>query len=91
MVHRSPIKVHLKFSGEVWGETRTREEMTKSKGSSALKMKSSSINVLVLLQLDQRTKEVFVEFSCCVVVVIVIFFILHGLFLTDKFLKLARF
>lgn len=65
--------------------------MTKSKGSSALK--SSSINVLVLLQLDQRTKEVFVEFSCCVVVVVIIFFffILHRLFLTDKFLKLARF
>lgn len=65
--------------------------MTKSKGSSALKMKSSSINVLVLLQLDQRTKEVFVEFSCCVVVIVIFFFILHGLFLTDKFLKLARF
>lgn len=66
--------------------------MTKSKGSSALKMKTSSINVLVLLQLDQRTKEVFVEFSCCcVVVIVIIFFILHRLFLTDKFLKLARF
>lgn len=64
--------------------------MTNSKGSNVLRVKSSSINVFVLLQLDKRM-EAHVAFSRCIIVVVVFFIILYRLFLTNKFLKLARF
>lgn len=62
--------------------------MTKSKCCRLLKMRSSSINVLVLL-LDQRTKEALVDLSRCIIVII--FVILHRLFLANKLFKLTRF
>lgn len=64
--------------------------MTNSKGSNVLRVKSSSINVFVLLQLDKRM-EAHVAFSRCIIVVVIIFIILYRLFLTNTFLKLARF